>query len=177
MSNKQEIKSEFLPVLSTKWWWKIWNFHGRLCEREISHLIRKFNWKIPLCSGLPSLTLSQTSFRHVFWGHILNKHFCYWKAPPRWKIKLFMFFATLDKVSGCCFLFELFFIARCSTYTVATCKPQPASSLAPVCWNIALTNRVFCHHKPRSRLGARRKPRNLHTEMKTFTLVAPPPRA
>lgn len=53
--------------------------------------------------GPPSRSLSQTSFQHVFWGHILNKQFCYWKASPRWKIKLFMFFTTLSKVSGCCF--------------------------------------------------------------------------
>lgn len=50
----RKLKVNSCLVIPTKnWWWKIWKFHGRRkpsSKREISHLIRKFNWKILLCS-------------------------------------------------------------------------------------------------------------------------------
>lgn len=48
MSSKQEIKSEFLPFLVRRNDDEKYEiFSADEAEREVSHLIRKFNWKIP----------------------------------------------------------------------------------------------------------------------------------
>lgn len=57
MSSKQEIKSEFLPVLVRRnddEKYEIFMADDAR-KREISHLIRKFNWKIPFTMQWRSL--------------------------------------------------------------------------------------------------------------------------